>query len=88
MPLYLVAYDLKDKEPAAYAGLDKEIYALGNVERIQESVWVLHSDETPKSLGEQLWSYGHEGDRLFIAEISGLPYTKPVSWLLQKHPVR
>lgn len=87
MPLFLIAYDLKDKEPAAYDELDNKIGPLGGAEKIQESVWVFHS-EAPTILVKQLWSQGHEGDKLFIAEISGTPYTKPVSWLLRKHPGR
>jgi hypothetical protein len=85
MPLFLIAYDLKDKESPAYKELDKRIGSLEGAERIQESVWVFHG-ETPISLVKQLWSHGHEEDKLFIAEISGTPYTKPVSWLLRKHP--
>lgn len=70
MNFYLISYDLR-KPDYDYQPLYDELAEL-NATRIQDSVWVLCSDETASDIHEALWGYLHsERDRLLVAEMEG-----------------
>jgi CRISPR-associated endonuclease Cas2 len=67
MALYLIAYDLR-KPDFDYADLDSKLEQLG-AKRVQESVWMLRSNESAKALQNQLKGSIHKKDRLLVAEV-------------------
>ncbi len=87
MPLYLIAYDLKDKDSDAYAEIEKALESIG-AKRVLESVWTLDSPDgmqDVESIGRRLELVIHKEDEILVVETTG-PVHRPkrTSELLKK----
>jgi CRISPR-associated endonuclease Cas2 len=72
MSLLLISYDLRkpNYRESDYEDLYHALKSLG-AKRIQDSVWAVQAESTPKKLQEKLSRHVHDADRLLVAEING-----------------
>jgi hypothetical protein len=67
----LIAYDLRRREsPGDYERLFESIRRHPHC-HVQDSVWLVRSEQTPALLRDELWSEMDADDRLLVIDVSG-----------------
>jgi len=74
MTTYLISYDLPEPE-RDYAALEKAIQAYGIFCHLQNSVWLISTEENATAIRDSLKQHLDENDKLFIVKT-----TAPASW--------
>lgn len=77
MALVYVSYDL-DKPGQNYQDLWDELESLG-AKRVQDSVWVLRSDDTAEALFNILQRHIDKNDRLLVIKSSSSYWIRPMN---------
>ena len=71
--IYVVAYDLTKpaEKPADYTKIIKEIETVYESAHLQESVWIVESDEKARDIRDKLKIHLPESANLFVAKLAG-----------------
>lgn len=69
MPLKLVAYDIAGTD-GEYSALERALLGFSLCQKVQPSVWMVHSAKDAHTLRSELSTLVDEADNLMVAEIS------------------
>jgi hypothetical protein len=78
MAIYFVAYNLAAKPGQNGKNLWDVLTALG-AKRIQDAVWILHSNSTAAQVRDHLWPYVGLSGRLLVVEGTAWAAWNPMS---------
>ncbi|MCC4240377.1 hypothetical protein [Thalassospira povalilytica] len=86
MPAYIVCYDLHTPGQK-YECLEKKIKAYGTWCHLQQSVWIVSTNQNSVSIRDNLKACLDSNDKLFVGRLSGegawMGYVKKTSdWLM------